>query len=54
MVLFGFQFYPVCNFGKFTNFELSGKVKSVKVFVIVVQETSKRVATLLANGSGRQ
>ena len=30
VVLFGFQFYPACNFGKFTSFGF-GTIKSKRV-----------------------
>ena len=40
MVLLVFQFYPVCNFGKFTNFGLgtlrSERVEEMQLFSAVV------------------
>ena len=40
MVLFSFQFYPVCNFRKFINFRLG----TVKVFCLLTERLLSRCA----------
>ena len=49
MVLFVFQFYPVCNFGKFINCGV-GTVRSERVKVPPIKTSYKRNRFYLAMG----